>query len=181
MKDTFLKLVLPNVVKVGINFVQSGFNIAFRSIVHLLRATLITRVLSAITIFIIDLHGFIHGKISRTQLFVNITLSFILVIAGTIGWNIGLGWFGIEIIGGILGAAFFGTIVSWLMSKFIQIFIKTDNQKMMEIVNKVLEDYPSISKEDVTEKCTPKLLKEMFKSEDKMAYVKLNIIGELIC
>ena len=170
--DTLLRMTLPKATTVVFNFAMSGFNVALRSAVSLLRATVITRILSALTILALDVYGLARKRISIVQFVRNVVLSILLIVFGTLGWNIGAGWFAIEIIGGLIGAAIMGTIIPVGFEKIIGRYVKSDEQKMMEIVDEVICDCPKKEQEEIKKKISSSKLKLMFASDDRKEYAR---------
>jgi len=165
-------MTLPKATTVVFNFVMGGFSVALRSAVHLLRATVITRILSALTILALDVYGLARKRISIVQFVRNVILSILLIFFGTVGWNIGAGWFAIEIIGGLIGAGIMGTFIPMGFEKIIDKFVKSDEQKMMEIVDEVLCDCPEKEQEQIKKNISPGKLKLMFASQNREEYAR---------
>jgi len=175
--ETLLKMMLPKIVQITFNFAQGGFRIALRSMVHLLRATIVTRILSAITILALDVYSLTKRRISWVQFWRNVALSACLVVFGTIGWNLGAGWFAIEILGGIIGAALVGFTVPAILERIMNKFIKSDATKMMENVNSVAcECCPPEPTEAVRKKMkvvfSASKLKLMYASPDRECFAR---------
>jgi hypothetical protein len=170
--DTLLRMTLPKATTVVFNLAMSGFNIALRSAVTLLRATVVTRILSALTILALDVYGLARKRISVVQFIRNIVLSVLLIFFGTVGWNIGAGWFAIEIVGGLIGAGVMGTFIPMGFEKILGKFVKSDEEKMMEIVDAALCDCPEKEQEQIKKKISPGKLKLMFASGDREEYAR---------
>ncbi|MCL2573875.1 MAG: hypothetical protein FWE34_04890 [Defluviitaleaceae bacterium] len=173
--DTLLRMTLPKITTAAINLVMlGGFRVALRSMVQLLRATVFTRILSAITILVLDLYGLARNRISKVQFVRNVVLSILLIVFGTMGWYIGAGWFAIEILGGLIGAGIMGTVIPMGFEKILGRYVKSDEQKMMEIVDEVLTecDCSKDEQEQIKKKITPGKLKLMFASKNREEYAK---------
>ena len=171
--DTLLRMTLPKAATVVFNAViMGGFRVALRSAVQLLRATVITRILSALTILALDIYSLARKRISVAQFIRNIVLSALLIFFGTVGWNIGAGWFAIEIIGGLIGAGIMGTFIPMGFEKILNKYVKSDEQKMMEIVDEVLCDCPEKEQERIKEKISPGKLKLMYASSNREEYAR---------
>jgi len=99
--DAVLKLAAPKVVTAGVNVMRMGPRIILRSTVELMRANLLTRILSCVTILVFDIFDLSRKRISKSQFTVNVILSLLLVVGGTIGWNFGGRWIVLEIMGGM--------------------------------------------------------------------------------
>ena len=172
--DTLLRMTLPKATTVVFNFIMGGFSVALRSAVTLLRATVVTRILSALTILALDIYGLVRKRISVVQFVRNVVLSILLIFFGTVGWNIGAGWFAIEIIGGLIGAGIMGTFIPMGFEKVIDRYVQSDEKKMMEIVDEVLVscDCPEKEQEQIKKKISPGKLKLMFASSDRQEYAR---------
>jgi len=172
--DAIVKLVAPKVVTAGVNVVQMGPRIILRSTVELLRANLFTRILSCITILIVDIYDLSRKRISKMQFVVNGMLSLLLVVGGTVGWNFGGRWIVFEIlggmadiIGGMIGAGivvFFSNVV---FSKACNKLIESDADKMWKIVNPYIENLPEEERVPVKASITNSCLKKMYASADR--------------
>ena len=165
-------MTLPKIATVVFNLVASGFRIALRSAVQLLRATVITRILSALTILALDIYSLARKRISVVQFVRNVILSALLILFGTLGWNLGAGWFAIEIIGGLIGAGVMGTVIPMGFEKIVGKYVKSDEEKMLEIVDKVICDCPLEEQKEIKEKISPGKLKLMYASENREEYAK---------
>jgi len=109
----------------------------------------------------------------------NLILSGLLVAGGTLGWNLGTRWIAIEIfgalleiIGGIIGASVLGFFSNLAIDKLFNRLIKSDSQKMWEILNQQLEKFSEKEQKYIREHITPSQLKKMFASKDKDIYAK---------
>ena len=165
-------MTLPKATTVVFNFAMGGFRVALRSAVTLLRATVITRILSALTILALDVYGLVRKRISVVQFIRNVILSILLIFFGTVGWNLGAGWFAIEIIGGLIGAGIMGTVIPMGFEKIIDKFVQSDEKKMMEIVDEVLCDCPEKEQEEIKKKISPGKLKLMYASSNRREYAR---------
>jgi mannose/fructose/N-acetylgalactosamine-specific phosphotransferase system component IID len=103
-----------------------GPRVIFRSAVHLMRANLLTRILSAVTLLIVDAYALARGRITRVQFLKNFVMSLLLVASGTLGWELGTRWLVLEfaggaaeILAGMVGAAGM-TVLFNLVANFVQ-------------------------------------------------------------
>ena len=160
--DSVMRLLAPKAVTFGFNIIRNGSRIALRSIVQLMRATLITRILSCFTILLFDIVDFSRHRISKLQFIRNIVLSGLLILFGTLGWNIGARWFAIEIIGGLIGAGVLSMASGALFDKIVGKYVKSDSECMLTIVSDVLNGYPELNKAEMLKKITPTQLKLMY-------------------
>ena len=177
--DTIIKLVTREVVTALVNILQMGPRIIFRSTVQLLRANLLTRVLSCITILIIDIYDLIRRRISKKQFICNVILSVLLIITGTIGWNMGGLWLAFEFLGGfadiigsIIGAGITVFLSNFVFDKTCNILIESDAKSMLKIIDPYIEKLPEEKRLLVKKQITGSCLKKMFASEDKEAFAE---------
>jgi hypothetical protein len=104
--------------------------------------------LSALVLVSIDIYSFAKKRISKKQLFINLTLSVALLISGTTGWVIGYNNVGriiadnaiLWIITGLIGAGIFSSIVDALGKRILGKFLKTDVEDMVELFNEEFEN-----------------------------------------
>ena len=143
-----VKMVLPKASAVLVNLIQMGPRVLLRSAFQVLRANIVTRIVSAIVILVIDLYSFAKRKISLKQLIINIILSCMLLIGGTVGWNAGTNvvvgvvaentviW----ILAGIVGAGVLGSVLDSLCKKILSRFIRSDVEDMVRLINVKFEE-----------------------------------------
>ena len=186
--DSAIKLVAPKVVTAGVNVMRMGPRIILRSTVELLRMNLFTRILSCITILIFDIYDISRNRISKTQFTVNVILSLILVVSGTIGWNFGGRWLIFEvmggiadIIGGMIGAGVIVFVSSFVFGKASSKLIESDAQKMWKIINPYIEKLPEEERFSVRGSITGSCLKKMFACQDREAFAEdlVNTLHEM--
>lgn len=186
--DAIIKLAAPKVVTAGVNVVQMGPRIILRSTVALLRANLLTRILSCITILVLDVYDFSRKRISSVQFGVNVALAFLLVVSGTIGWNFGGRWFvfeilggAAEIIGGMIGAGVVVFLSNFVFDKACSKVIESDSQKMWKILNPYIEKLPEVERDPVRESITPSCLKKMYACENREVFAEdlVNTLHEM--
>ena len=143
-KEDIAKMAGSKAIQVLFNLVSLGPRIILRSAFQLLRANIITRLLSVIFLVFIDVFSLIKGRISRKQFAINIGMALMLLVGGTAGWNLGTA--AIEqilienvvlgLVGGILGAGIFGAVLGTLWEKLIGMFVVDDAHEMMCVLNK---------------------------------------------
>jgi hypothetical protein len=170
--QSFFRMMAPKAVTILFNLISGGSRIALRSVMQLLRATLITRILSCLTILAFDIIDLSRNRISKIQFARNIFLSLLLILFGTLGWNIGARWFAIEILGGLVGAAAIGMASSSLIDKLLNRFIQSDAQCMIAILSKELDGFPEVNRADVLKKVTPVQLKMMYANKDREGFAR---------
>lgn len=177
--DAVIKLAAPKVVTAGVNVMRMGPRIVLRSTVELLRANLLTRILSCITILILDLYDLGRKRISRVQFGVNVVLSLLLVVGGTIGWNFGGRWFVFEvmggfadIIGGMIGAGLVVFFSNFIFDKACNKIVESDATKMWKILDPYICNLPVIEQEPVRKSITPSCLKKMYACENREIFAE---------
>ncbi|MCL2719321.1 MAG: hypothetical protein FWE14_11140 [Lachnospiraceae bacterium] len=176
--DTIIRMITPKLVTILINAIRGGSRVILRSTVQLLRANMLTRIISCLTILLMDIIDLSRRRISKIQFIRNLVLSGLLILFGTIGWNIGASWFAIEILGGLIGAAVMSMASNSLFDRLIEIFIKSDKQCMLQVVNDCLADYPESERVAFTKQLSPGQLKKMYASKDREQFV-LEFINDL--
>jgi len=186
--DSLIKLAAPKVVTAGVNVMRMGPRIIMRSTVELMRANLLTRILSCITILIIDIFDLSRKRISKTQFIANVILSLLLVVGGTVGWNFGGRWIALEImggmadiIGGMIGAGVVVFLSGFVFGKACDKLIESDAQKMWKIINRYIEALPEEEQLSVRGSITNSCLKKMFACENREAFADdlINTLHEL--
>ena len=177
--DAVVRMAAPKAVTVGINILQMGPRVIFRSAVQLLRANLFTRILSCMTLLLLDLADLSRRRISKVQFARNILLSLILVASGTFGWYAGSRWLvlemlgsAVEIVGGMIGAGVFGTVSGVAFDRICSKYIKSDAQQMWDIINTCIADLPGSEQAAIRAKINSADLKKMFACEDRQVYAR---------
>ena len=186
-KDEVIKIIAPKIVTGIANIMRLGPRVIFRSTVELLRANLFTRVLSCVTLLVVDVYDLVKKRISRLQFVKNVMLSALLVISGTIGWNWGARWivlefFGgfVDIAGGIIGAGIVGFVSNLIFDKASDRLIETDAEKMWKILDPLIDGLDEDQKEKARDKITNSHLKKMYAADDRHKYAK-ELIESLEC
>ena len=186
--DAIIKLAAPKVVTAGVNIMYLGPRIILRSTVQLLRTNLLTRILSCITILIIDVYDLSRKRISRSQFMVNLVLSLLLVVSGTIGWEFGRRWLVFEAIGGfadiigsIIGAAIVVFVSNFAFDRACNKLIESDAKKMWKIIDPYIQMLPHAEQDPVRSSITNSCLKKMFACEDRQAFAQdlVNTLHEM--
>ena len=142
--DVF-RLVGPKAAQVFYNALRVGPRVIMRSIFELLRANIITRVLSAAVLLSIDTVALKRKRISIKQYFINVILALMLLVGGTLGWYLGIDavarviaeGVALSIIAGLAGAGIFAVALGALWEKIAGLYIKDDAADMLEICNQV--------------------------------------------
>jgi hypothetical protein len=128
-------------------------------------------------LLLLDLIDLYRRRISKAQFVRNISLSLILVACGTFGWNIGSRWIAleilgsaVEIVGGMIGAGVLGAASSVAFDKLCGRFVKSDAQKMWEIINPHIIELPERERAVIKKQITNSDLKKMYAAKDKKAH-----------
>ena len=176
-KDAIVKIVAPKIVTGFANIMRMGPRMIFRSTVELLRANLITRILSCVSLLVIDVIDLTRKRISVPQFVKNVILSALLVVSGTIGWNFGSRWivleiFGgfVDIVGGIIGAGIMSFLSNVVLDKVSGKVVESDAQKMWKILDPYIDVLPEEEREYAREHVTAACLKKMYAAKDREAY-----------
>jgi len=184
-KESAVKLIAPKIVTAIANIMRLGPRMIFRSTVELMRANLITRILSCITLLVVDVYDLTRKRISNAQFTKNVILSALLVVSGTLGWNFGSRWIVIEIfggfvdiVGGIVGAALFSLVSNFILDKISGKLVESDAQKMWKILDPHIDALPEEDREYAREHVTAKCLKRMYASKDKEAFA-IELVAKL--
>jgi len=185
-KATAVKLIAPKVVTAFTNIIRMGPRIIFRSAVELLRANLITRILGCLSLLVIDIVDLARKRISKTQFIKNIILSALIVLSGTLGWELGIYWLSVEMAGilfveivvGITGAAILSFFTNWIACKIADKFVKSDADQMLDIIEQHIADLSKEEQESIREQITLACLKKMYASNDREAY-GLDLVSKL--
>jgi len=187
--DAIVKLAAPKVITAGVNVMRMGPRIILRSTVELLRANLLTRILSCITILVMDIYDLSRKRISKVQFMVNVALSLLLVVGGTIGWNFGGRWIVFEVLGGmadIIGGMIGATVVVFLSNivfdRACKKLIESDAQKMWRIIDPYIENLPQEERVPVRGSITGSCLKKMYASDNRELFAEdlVNTLHEMI-
>ena len=176
--ETIFRMVGPKIVTMIANVLVMGPHIILRSTMELLRANIFTRVLSCLTLLVLDIKDLARRRISKMQFIRNIILSALLILSGTLGWNLGSYWIAVEIVGGMVGAGILGFAATIIMDKLLNRFIKSDAVCMREIVDRHLTDLPEEDRKKIRKKISDADLKKMYASEDKDAFA-VDMINEI--
>jgi len=136
------KVAASQGVQILYNALRIGPRLILRSAIELLRANMITRVLSAVVLLTVDTVSLVRGKISKKQYAINVTLAFVLLVGGTAGWTLGGDIIGIfiesavmGIIASLIGAGVVGALFAIVWEKLVGLFIQGDVADMLDICN----------------------------------------------
>ena len=189
------KLAAPKAAPIIYNIIRIGPRVILRSVFELLRANTVTRALSAIILLVFDTIDLVCRRVSFKQYLINITLALLLLVGGTVGWELGNDAVSlvfienvvIGIIAGLIGAGIFGALFSIVSEKIIKKFIRDDETDMLAIFNEVFNSQIENGKltseqaEEIAGKIniTPQILRTMFAESDREAFA-LRFIEENI-
>jgi hypothetical protein len=184
------KIAAPKTAQMVYNALRVGPRLILRSAFELLRANIVTRVLSAVILLSIDTVSFVRKRISLKQYMIDITLAVMLVVGGTMGWTLGsrLGGILLEnaillLLASMVGAGVLGAVLGAVAGRVINLFVQDDNADMLVICNKVydnLADEYTLNEheiETVSEQIyiCDKLLKDMFCQKDRESFARAYI------
>jgi hypothetical protein len=184
------KMAAPKTAQVVYNALRVGPRLILRSAFELLRANIITRVLSAIVLLSIDTVSFARKRISLKQYIIDITLAVMLVVGGTAGWNLGsrLGAVVLEnamllLLASMAGAGILGAALGAVAGRIIQAFVQDDNADMLVICNRVYDDLTQEygineeQQENLSDEIyiCDKMLKDMFCQTDREEFARAYI------
>jgi hypothetical protein len=181
------KIAAPKTASMVYNALRVGPRLILRSAFELLRANIITRILSAVVLLSIDTVSFIRKRISLKQYTIDVLLAVMLVVGGTLGWNVGSRVGGILLenavlllLAGMIGAGVLGAALGAVANRFIGLFVQDDNADMLVICNKVydglIREYAlnESEVETVSENVyiCDKMLKDMFCQKDRELFAR---------
>ncbi|MCL2204444.1 MAG: hypothetical protein FWB88_10970 [Defluviitaleaceae bacterium] len=184
------KMAAPKTASMVYNALRVGPRLILRSAFELLRANIITRILSAIVLLSIDTVSFVRKRISLKQYIIDVTLAVMLVVGGTIGWNVGSRVGGILLenailllLAGMVGAGVLGAVLGAVANRIISRFVHDDNTDMLVICNKVYdglaEEYKldEAAQQQVCDQVyiCDKMLKDMFCQKDRERFARAYI------
>jgi len=136
------RLAAPKTAQMLYNAMRVGPRLILRSAFELLRANMITRVISVVVLLAIDKFSLIKGRISVKQFIINVTLALMLLVGGTAGWFLGsqalsmvMESLVLGILAGLIGAGLLSAGLSFLVNRIIHLFVKDDTEDMLDIYN----------------------------------------------
>jgi len=179
------RLAAPKTAQMLYNALQVGPRLILRSAFQLLRANMVTRVISVVVLLIIDKFSLIRGRISLKQFIINVTLALMLLVGGTAGWMLGSHALSLimeslilGIIAGVIGAGILSAGLSWVVNRVIHLFTTDDTEDMLGIYTQVFaimaEEYKLNNDEieaakDNINMCK-QLIRDLFISRNKLAF-----------
>ncbi|MCL2361287.1 MAG: hypothetical protein FWC73_05695 [Defluviitaleaceae bacterium] len=184
------KLAAPKGAQILYNALRVGPRLILRSAFELLRANMVTRVISVVVLLAIDKFSLIRGRISIKQFVINVTLALMLLVGGTAGWMLGSHVLGLVleslvlgIIAGIVGAGVLSAILTVIVNKIIHLFVTDDTEDMLDIYSKAfasLAEENLLNNEEIAEAkeniaMCKQLVQDMFVEEDKLAFAAVTL------
>jgi len=166
-KGELAKLAGSKGVQVFYNLVRLGPRVILRSTFQLLRANLVTRLLSALFLIFFDVVSLFRRRISLKQFILNFGMAAMLLVGGTVGWNMGTAVTEqilmenaiLALMGGILGAAAATTVLGTLWEKGMGMLVQDDATEMLHILNQKFNEL--IHKYELSEEETLRLVEEI--------------------
>ena len=184
-KEELAKITASKLAPMFFNIIQLGPRMILRGVFNLMRANIVTRLISVVVLLVFDIYNLAKHKMSKNQFIINVILALSLLIGGTIGWtggqyavNVVIENITLAILGGVIGAGVLGGLFGGLVEKIIHRFIKSDFHEMLQIYNK---EFVNLCKEYNINRfelasllemitITPYDLKTLFLREDRESY-----------
>ena len=188
------RMVAPKGAQMLYNLLSIGPRIVLRSAFQLLRANIVTRLISVVVLVVFDTWNLWKGRISKKQFIINVTLAAMLLVGGTVGWTFGgrvasivLDNMILGFIASLIGAGIVGAGLGAIVEKAIKRFVKSDDEDMLEICNTVFADMAKDNLLNESEieavkeelEITKPILKNMFAQKDKIGFVQ-NLLAPCI-
>ena len=182
------RLAAPKAAQVLYNILSMGPRVILRSAFELLRANMVTRILSAVILISFDTFSLLRGRISWKQYVINLVLALLLLVGGTAGWVIGNDVIGavllenmvLGIIAGVVGAGLVGGLLGAAWEYGVKLFLSDDSEDMLEICTCVFAELCekcSLNTSETTEAklllhLDARLMSEMFSQKDRDAFAR---------
>ena len=179
------RLAAPKTAQVLYNTFRVGPRLILRSAFELLRANMVTRVISVVVLLAIDKFNLIRGRISVKQFIINVTLALMLLVGGTAGWILGSSALSLlvenlvlGIVAGIIGAGILSAGLGFFVNKVIHLFVKDDTEDMLDIYSQAFavlaqEHRLSIEAIEMAKKnigMSRQMVRDIFVQKDKDSY-----------
>lgn len=196
--EKIIKLCGPKISANIVNAFRGGKNIygaaAMKSASKMLRNNVITAVASIVVLSTVDVVNTFRGKLSKKQLFRNITNTTANVGGGTIGWIKGasIGSFAGPVgtvVGGLAGSYMGGKIASTISEKVLDNCVVDQNEIVLKIIENNLiiltKDYLLNQKELeevselLSEYLTEEIIKELFENNDREQVARDMVIAHI--
>ncbi len=187
--EAIIDLIGPKASAFLVNAYRSGSKIygsaAMKSAAKLLRGTTISVVLTAGLLSTGDVVSIFRGRISRKQLFKNLTGTGFTVAGGTAGGIVGAAIGSVvpgpgTVLGAVAGSMAAGAVTNKATNAVMGAFIEDDADAMIRIIEqqfcRLATDYLLNQKEaekttdQLREKLNTKILKDMYASEDRVKF-----------
>ena len=179
------RLAAPKTAQMLYNAVRVGPRLILRSAFELLRANMVTRVISVVVLLAIDKFSLIKGRISVKQFVINVTLALMLLVGGTAGWVLGSHALSqlvesliLGILAGLIGAGILSAVLSFAVNKIIHLFVTDDTEDMLDIYSRcfaTLAEEHRLNNEEIdmaVEKIgmSRQMVRDIFVEKDKPAF-----------
>ncbi|MCL2571576.1 MAG: hypothetical protein FWE11_04155 [Defluviitaleaceae bacterium] len=188
------RLAAPKGVQMLYNAMRVGPRLILRSAFELLRANMVTRVISVVVLLAIDKFSLIRGRISFKQFVINVTLALMLLVGGTAGWVLGshalsliLESLVLGILAGIVGAGILSALLSIIVNKIIHLFVTDDTEDMLGIYSKTFAFLASkhrlnnqeieATKENIA--MCKQLIQDLFTQENKEEFANTTLMPHI--
>ena len=184
------RLAAPKTAQMLYNAMRVGPRLILRSAFELLRANMVTRVISVVVLLAIDKFSLLKGRISVKQFAINVTLALMLLVGGTAGWVLGSHMLSLlvenlvlGIIAGIVGAGILSAGLSFLVNKIIHLFVQDDTEDMLDIYNRCFAKLACehrLNHEEVNAAVgkigmSRQLVRDIFVQKDRPAFANANL------
>ena len=181
------KLAAPKAAQFAYNLLRVGPRVILRSAFELLRANIITRLLSAIVLISFDTVNLYRRRISFKQYVINLVLALLLLLGGTAGWVLGNDFIGavlenvvLALMAGIVGAGLFSGVLGYAWERLIGKFVKSDSQDMLDVISAefaTMAEKHKLSDQQIEEikavlVIDSRLIREMFTQKDRVSYAR---------
>ena len=181
------RLAAPKTAQVLYNAMRVGPRLILRSAFELLRANMVTRVISVVVLLAIDKFSLMRGRISIKQFVINVTLALMLLVGGTAGWVLGgrvislvVESLVLGIIAGVIGAGVLSAAFGWVVNWVIHLFVQDDTEDMLDIYSQVffsLSEEHKLNTQEiavVTENIgmSRQLVKDIFVEEERFNFAR---------
>ena len=180
------RLAAPKTAQMLYNAMRVGPRLILRSAFELLRANMVTRVISVVVLLTIDKFSLLKGRISVKQFAINVTLALMLLVGGTAGWVLGSHVLSLVveslvlgIIAGLVGAGILSAGLSFVVNRIIHLFTTDDTEDMLDIYSRcfrALAEEHRLNNDEISEAVekigmSREMVREIFcEKTDRMAY-----------
>ena len=179
------RLAAPKTAQILYNAMRVGPRLILRSAFELLRANMVTRVISVVVLLAIDKFSLLRGRISVKQFVINVVLALMLLVGGTAGWMLGshvlslvLESLILSIIAGIIGAGLLSAVLSFGVNKILHLFITDDTEDMLDVYSQLfatLAEECKLNKNEITAAMEDiamckQMVRDLFVAKNRIAF-----------